>query len=69
MLQNGQAVSNALWGISRVMQYCMRPLPHGLFLIREKGNGSNENTLNRLRRIRHGRDHQYEYRYRDSVWR
>ena len=47
-------------GIGRVKQYCMRPLPHGLFPIREKGNDSNENTLNRLRRIRHGRDHQYE---------
>ena len=44
-------------------------LPHGLFPIREKSNDSNENTLNRLRRIRHGRDHQYEYRYRDSAWR
>lgn len=30
------------------MQYCMRPLPHGLFLICEKSNGSNENTLNRI---------------------
>ena len=39
------------------------------FPIREKSNDSNENTLNRLRRIRHGRDHQYEYRYRDSAWR
>lgn len=48
MLQNGQAVSNALWGIGRVMQYCMQPLPHGLFPIREKSNGSNENTLNRI---------------------
>lgn len=63
MLQNGQAVSNALWGIGRVKEYCMRPLPHDLFLIREKSSGSNENTLNRLRRIRHGRDHQYEHRY------
>lgn len=61
MLQNGQAVFNALRGIGRVKQYCMRPLPHGLFPIREKSNDSNENTLNRLRRIRHGRDHQYEY--------
>ena len=69
MLQNGQAVFNALRGIGRVKQYCMRPLPHGLFPIREKSNDSNENTLNRLRRIRHGRDHQYEYRYRDSAWR
>ena len=59
----------ALRGIGRVKQYCMRPLPHGLFPIREKSNDSNENTLNRLRRIRHGRDHQYEYRYRDSAWR
>lgn len=48
MLQNGQAVSNALWGIGHVMQYCMRPLPHGLFPIREKSNDSNENTLNRI---------------------
>lgn len=48
MLQNGQAVSNALWGIGRVKEYCMRPLPHDLFLIREKSNGSNENTLNRI---------------------
>lgn len=47
MLQNGQAVSNALWGVGRVKEYCMRPLPHGLFPIREKSNGSNENTLNR----------------------
>ena len=69
MLQNGQAVFNALRGIGRVMQYCMQPLPHGLFPIREKSNGSNENTLNRLRRIRHGRDHQYEHRYRGSAWR
>lgn len=63
MLQNGQAVFNALRGIGRVKQYCMRPLPHGLFPIREKSNDSNEITLNRLRRIRHGRDHQYEHRY------
>ena len=48
MLQNGQAVSNALRGIGRVKQYCMRPLPHGLFPIREKSNDSNENTLNRI---------------------
>ena len=46
MLQNGQAVSNALWGIGRVKEYCMRPLPHDLFLIREKSSGSNESTLN-----------------------
>lgn len=45
MLQNGQAVFNALRGIGRVKQYCMRPLPHGLFPIREKSNGS---TLNRI---------------------
>lgn len=63
MLQNGQAVFNALRGIGRVKEYCMRPPPHDLFLIREKSNGSNEITLNRLRRIRHGRDHQYEHRY------
>lgn len=48
MLQNGQAVFNALRGIGRVKQYCMRPLPHGLFPIREKSNGFNENTLNRI---------------------
>ena len=31
MLQNGQAVFNALRGIGRVKQYCMRPLPLAFF--------------------------------------
>ena len=57
------------FGASVVKAILYATAPTGLFPIREKSNDSNENTLNRLRRIRHGRDHQYEYRYRDSAWR